>query len=143
MKWRSIGRLSLHLLLLLGLLIIESTMGLPWLSIFFIQQIIIRSSTLSAWVITISLSFLLSTAFANSLLLVFGLLVFLWLYQNIRSVSWWLVYLLTVLVIGYPSLVHFSWLVVGQSFLSLGLLLIYTKGIIWWPKIWKNNEKIV
>lgn len=143
MKWQSIFRLSLHLLLLLGLLIIESTVGLPWLSIFFIQQIIIRSSNLSAWIIIVSLSFLLSTAFANSLLLVFGCLVFLWLYQNIRSLSWWLIYLVTVVAVGYPSLVHFSWAVVVQSLLSLGLLLIYTKGIIWWPKIWKNNEKLV
>lgn len=142
MKLNSFYRLSIHLFLLVILVSFEATFGFPWLSVFFLQQIIVRSSVVSAWAIIIISSFLLSTAFSNSLLLIFSFLIVLWLYQNIRSFWWWLIYLSIVVATSVTSLTHYSMGIVVQSILSLLFLIFYTKGVIWWPRIWKNNEKI-
>lgn len=142
MKLKSIVRLTLHLILLTILISFEATFGLPWLSIFFIQQIIVRSSVISSWTIIILMSFILSAAFANSLLLIFSFLVVLWLYQNVRSFWWWLLYFSFVIGSSITSLSNFSGWVILQSILSLSFLIFYTKGVIWWPRVWKNNEKI-
>jgi len=143
MKFSSIFRLSLNLLLLTLLLAFEATFGLPWLSVFFIQQIIVRSSNVTSWIIIVLMSFLISTAFSNSLLLVFSFLVFLWIYQNIRSIWWWLIYLVIVVATSFTSFNRISAPMFWQTSLSLLFLIFYTKGIIWWPKVWKNNEKII
>lgn len=142
MKLNSFYRLSIHLVLLVILVSFEATFGLPWLSIFFIQQIIVRSSVVSAWAIIIISSFLLSTAFSNSLLLIFSFLLVLWLYTNIRSFWWWLIYLSFVVATSVTSLTHYSVWIVVQSILSMLFLIFYTRGVIWWPRIWENNEKI-
>ncbi len=142
MKLNSFYRLSINLVLLVILVSFEATFGFPWLSVFFLQQIIVRSSVVSAWAIIIISSFLLSTAFSNSLLLIFSFLIVLWLYQNIRSFWWWLIYLSIVVTTSVTSLTYYSMGVMVQSILSLLFLIFYTKGVIWWPRIWKNNEKV-
>jgi len=142
-KASSIPRLLLHLFLLGIMVSFESTFGLAWLSIFLIQQIVIRSSDLSSWVIIILASLFISAAFSVSTLLVFGLLVLLWLYPGMRSLYWWIIYLFAVLIIGWQGIESNIGSMIWQTIISLLLLIFYVRGVIWWPRIWKNNEKII
>lgn len=143
MKARSISRVILHLILLTILVSFESAFGLPWLSLFFIQQINARSSVISSWIIIIFMSLMISSAFSTSILLVFGFLVFLWVYQDIRSKLWWIIYILIVVSVSIRSVGNIYGFVALQTTLSLIFLFFYTKGIIWWPKTWKDNEKVI
>jgi hypothetical protein len=143
MKIQSISRIILHIILLTILVSFEAAFGLPWLSFFFIQQINARSSVVSSWIVIVLMSFLISSAFSTSLLLVFGYLVFLWVYQDIRSRFWWIIYFLIVISTSIKSFGYNYGFIALQTIFSLVFLVFYTKGIIWWPKTWKDNEKII
>lgn len=143
MNTQSFSQLALYIVLISLLISFEAVFGFSWLSVFFMHQILIRVSDRSFWVLVIFTSFLLSVAFSISIVIPLILILSLWFLHSVRKkFLWWMVYGGGVLVIGWQSEGFSSWSIIIQSLASLLVILIYVKGIIWWPKIWKNNEKI-
>lgn len=143
MNTQSISRIILYLVLISLLISFEAVFGFAWLSVFFMHQILVRVSDRSFWVLGIFTSFLLSVAFSISIIVPLLLILMLWFLHSARKkLLWWMVYMGGVLIVGWQNEGFSSWSIVIQSLVSLTVVLVYVKGIIWWPKIWKNNEKI-
>ncbi|MBT4124644.1 MAG: hypothetical protein HN981_01885 [Candidatus Pacebacteria bacterium] len=143
MNTQSFVQLGLYIVLISLLISFEAVFGFAWLSIFFMHQILIRVSDRSFWILGLLTSFLLSVAFSISIVIPLVLILSLWFLHSARKkFLWWMFYGGGVLLVGWQSDGFNSWSTVVQSLASLLVILVYVKGIIWWPKIWKNNEKI-
>ena len=132
-----------YFLILLVLLSFEASFGLPWLSIYFFYQVAMRLNIIGFWTLLLSFSLLISIAYPLSIFVSFGLLIILWwAKQYFSRTKWFGLYILNITAMAWLGTNLQLWLVIWQSILSLIFLFIHLRGVIWWPRTWKNNEKI-
>lgn len=134
-------QLILYTIGMVILMTFESVIGLPWISLFFIQQKLLHVSESGFWFVFIFLSFCLGASFAISPLIPISIFSVVWLLQSTgkRGIAFMAYFSGTVLVALVKG-ISLQWWVIFQAGVSLSLITFMYRGFMWWP-LWKKNAQ--